>query len=242
MGLDNLFDMALGENYAALTDVVSTPVSTFICPTRRTASLLYPYTETPTMNQLLTRPQNTGRTDYAANGGDGPTAGINYQVGWTTTTAPACYTYADTANEVVMVKSWYGSNHPTGVVNLYSQCKLADITDGVSNTFLLARNLNPDSYYNGGDSGDDQGWCPGYDYDVDRWVETAWHGQELPRQDTPGWSEDLSSNFGSAHANSLNMAFCDGSVQSINYSIEFETWRCLGNREDGLAVDPDKLW
>ena len=42
--------------------------------------------------------------------------------------------------------------------------------------------------------------------------------------------------FGSAHADSFNAAFCDGSVQSISYTIDGAVHACFGDRHDGRVI------
>ena len=60
-----------------------------------------------------------------------------------------------------------------------------------------------------------------------------------PRQDTPGLEQDHP--FGSAHTSGFNMAFCDGSVPTMSYSINGEIHRRLGNRHDGRPIDGKAL-
>jgi hypothetical protein len=58
-------------------------------------------------------------------------------------------------------------------------------------------------------------------------------------QDTPGAADN--SIFGSAHLAGTNMARCDGSVQTISYTINPLIHNYLGNRHDGLMIDAKKL-
>jgi prepilin-type processing-associated H-X9-DG protein len=43
------------------------------------------------------------------------------------------------------------------------------------------------------------------------------------------------SQFGSRHANACGMAFCDGSVQNVSFSVSSTVHSALGTREGGEA-------
>ncbi len=50
-------------------------------------------------------------------------------------------------------------------------------------------------------------------------------------------SSDYYRAFGSAHSNGFQMAFCDGSVRMISFTID-KTIHCwLSNRKDGYTID-----
>ena len=131
-------------------------------------------------------------------------------------------------------------NNDTGVIFRRSECMVAHIKDGTSNTYLLGeRYLNPD-IYELTECDNDQTWSEGYDYDVNRWTANdPNNGSMPPLQDTAGIGGCMQ-NFGSAHSGTLGMAFCDGSVKAISYAIDPEIHRRLGNRMDGLPIDQSK--
>ena len=93
----------------------------------------------------------------------------------------------------------------------------------------------------GHELGDDQNEMLGWDNDNHRTAQ-VYSGISPPleayppAQDTPGDANDVI--FGSAHFVGFNMALCDGSVHMMNYSIDPETHRRLGVRNDGLMIDP----
>ena len=76
-----------------------------------------------------------------------------------------------------------------------------------------------------------------------------------PQQDQPYYNVDINASirvkntnfdmfssyrFGSAHAGTLNMAFCDGSVHPITYEVAPSVHAQLADRMDGVTVDPSQ--
>jgi prepilin-type N-terminal cleavage/methylation domain-containing protein len=228
---------------------MAAPLNAFYCPTRR-APIAYPFTDNPTINS--SQPGNgngppVGRNDYAANGGDGYTSPGNHSGG----TPWGEYGPGDVASvenppgqmtAAAMTIFGNEAHNSTGVIFTGSMIRPTDITDGTSNTCLVGeKTLTPDNYYNGVDLCDNGDAFQGDNADIARW--SRWTRDTtsyiLPMQDTPGYWHSYA--FGSAHADSFGMAFCDGSVQSINYTIDPEVFCSLCNRMDGKAVDAKKL-
>jgi prepilin-type N-terminal cleavage/methylation domain-containing protein len=228
---------------------MAVPLNGFYCPTRR-APIAYPFTDNPTINS--SQPGNgngppVGHNDYAANGGDGYTSGGTHAGGtpWSEY-GPGDVTAVENPPGQMTpgAKTIFGAEArvATGIIFTGSMITAADITDGTSNTYLIGEKmLTPDNYYSGVDLCDNGDAFQGENADIARW--SRWSidstGYIPPLQDTPGvWHYY---GFGSAHANSFSMAFCDGSVQAINYNIDLDIHSYLCNRKDDKAVDAKKL-
>jgi prepilin-type N-terminal cleavage/methylation domain-containing protein/prepilin-type processing-associated H-X9-DG protein len=217
------------------------PLGTFYCPTRRLAIAYVrsAYHGTPNTTAVPA----AARNDYAANGGDvvttSSTGGFNFS-------GPGSIAEVEdaTGHMTASARTNFGNIAAvaTGIAFCGSMIRIADVTDGVSNTYVLGEKcINPDYYATGEDVGDDEGAYIGDNNDIVRWSGPGPTPDDYvpPRQDTAGlnyWSA-----FGGAHSSNFNMAFCDGSVRSINYTIDPGVHRRLCNRMDNLPVDAKSL-
>jgi prepilin-type N-terminal cleavage/methylation domain-containing protein/prepilin-type processing-associated H-X9-DG protein len=233
-----LYDMQSGlavgspARLDAATQMCQTPLTEVHCPTRRTAkvypvdySVTYYFTNTTTA---------IATNDYAINAGDvynGDYAGHE--------TSAAPHTIADSEPATGLAYFQASATYSTGISYPGSTTAMTEVEDGASNTYLVGEKyLTPDHYDITGVDADGNALI-GHHCAVARW--TGMRGSRdgpavtlPPMQDQPGYVDWY--RFGSAHPNGFQAAFCDGSVHTIDYAIDPEIHRCLGNRADGVAL------
>ncbi|MDY0170121.1 MAG: DUF1559 domain-containing protein [Thermoguttaceae bacterium] len=209
-----------GEKAAKLTQRMGTPLSVYNCPTRRRA-ITYPHKSTTYYHATVSSP--VARGDYGGNFGSGT---YSYKA------HPSTYAAGAKLTEQEWNEDW-GINLYNGVIHRRSSVPAALIRDGLSNTYMVGeRYVNPDHYSTTDGQNDDQSVYCGHDQD------TVCGTSMLPMQDRPGvGGVGYTFNFGSAHSGTFNMAFCDGSVRAISYSIDPNVHRVLGDRASGEVVD-----
>jgi type II secretory pathway pseudopilin PulG len=229
-----------------LVPVVGTPISLFICPSRRSA-IAYPLTRNGDLGNNLTAcavPNCTvARSDYAVNTGNRNT---------TEEAGPASYAAAATV-PYRFDPSAPGYNSvtgaQTGISYQRSRVKIAQITDGTSHTAMVGEKyLNPVNYATGDDLADDQNIFVAHDRDLNRYfgsmtgtgATAKWvvGPSYRPRQDRPGdpGMSDSFGIFGSAHAPGLQFVFGDGSVRLVSYDVDEYSYWLLGGIDDGETV------
>jgi prepilin-type N-terminal cleavage/methylation domain-containing protein/prepilin-type processing-associated H-X9-DG protein len=213
--------------YADVTDALPvgaarhTVIKTYYCPSRRPAALYY---NSPAHSGF------TNLTDYCA-------------------AAPGRVPLR--ANEIPDQTFWGDDGRFNGVIypillgqdpgsqkyrNVAS--RIADVTDGTSNTMLAAEKFVPTNEYHGGHWADDTGPMAGWDPDIGRstvsnttYCQNPTRDIPLPQSD-PKWS-NCGMVFGSAHPAGINAVFADGSVHHIRFGVDPNVFNMLGHKSDG---------
>ncbi|MDZ7617978.1 MAG: DUF1559 domain-containing protein [Patescibacteria group bacterium] len=200
---------------------IATPVSFYNCPSRRRAAA-YPNSSS---YRVSVSSSMVARSDYAGNLGS---------AGYWGGGSPDSYSAGDALTEPQWLANYQNTYEYDGVLYRRSLVDAAMIRDGMTNTYLVGEKyLMPDHYTTGGVGNDDQSLYSGHDQDglVGTWL--------APAQDRTGWLTVY--RFGSAHSGGFNVVMCDGSVRSINYSINLTTHKALGARASGVVIDQSSL-
>jgi prepilin-type N-terminal cleavage/methylation domain-containing protein/prepilin-type processing-associated H-X9-DG protein len=207
--------------------------------------------------------------DSRLNAGSGIGTGEQFTPISATTFAAIGSNYAWTNTGCKPTVTAFGVKYPaycqSGVMHYRSAITISQIPDGTTNTYLAGEKFMSPQFYDvlapsSGPTqyifyGDNQGIWSGYEwenhrvaYNPDSTYAKPPHNPEhfQPRQDYPVPTDIVGADnptflaFGSAHPGSMNMAMCDGSVQSLSYDIDRDTHRYLANRLDGEVVELPK--
>ena len=232
-----------GQRVAA-AKVVESPLTILNCPSRR-PNRTYPLSahEGGALGFFnANMPLVAGRSDYAINSGHVYNEWHNSALGQ----GPKSYADAEvwTAN-----RTW-GSEQPrflqlpdgqetmTGVSFERSKVSIRQVPDGLSNTYLVGERYIPQAEYETGlYFGDNETWCTGFNNDnyrsTGRIVGLKFVAAPPLYDGLTNAVAETHGSFGSAHPDNWNASFCDGSVRSMAYDIDWRVHRDLGNRSDG---------
>ncbi len=120
----------------------------------------------------------------------------------------------------------------TGVVERGQGIRIAEVTDGTSNTLAVAEKRLNVARLGQAQADDRIGYTAGWGEDTLRYT-TATPAPDFQGRD----DEDGGGLFGSSHPGRFNAVFVDGSVHTIAYSIAEEVFARLGSINDGEVVN-----
>lgn len=211
---------------------LQTPVALYHCPSRRSAEVFPIDPGCPSCGQpigITGSIDGLARGDYAINVGDGrpdPSQIASWPLDFWGPVDLA------EAQRLTQRRQWPRPPEDfSGISYLRTSVRIAGITDGTTHTILIGEKyVDPMHYASGQDWGDNEGLYSGFDNDNHRSTHSFWRYM----RDTSGLISPGS--FGSAHA-AGNFVFCDGSVQTLAYTIDPFTFSNMGNRRDGNTVE-----
>jgi prepilin-type N-terminal cleavage/methylation domain-containing protein/prepilin-type processing-associated H-X9-DG protein len=121
----------------------------------------------------------------------------------------------------------------TGVIRQVQAIRIAQITDGTSNTLMVSEKRLNLLYLGQKQTDDNQGYTAGYNYDTVRKTSRP------PLPDYRAQFGDGGGLFGSSHTGGINALFADASVHFIPYSVSKQTFSLLGSINDGQEPGND---
>jgi prepilin-type N-terminal cleavage/methylation domain-containing protein/prepilin-type processing-associated H-X9-DG protein len=196
------------QKKAAIAERIAHPLPLFNCPSRRTGGP-WPNSANAQYHDCAAVTA-VARTDYAANAGD--------QAADELSGGPSTLADGDDPGY-----NWGSTAALTGVIFQRSELGFKDIPQGSSNVYLLGEKyLNPANYYTGQDSADNENMYVGFDNDVYRTTHA------VPQEDRRGYAD--TQIFGSAHHFGVNMAYCDGSVRVVSFTVAPAVHQMAGSR------------
>jgi prepilin-type N-terminal cleavage/methylation domain-containing protein/prepilin-type processing-associated H-X9-DG protein len=154
-----------------------------------------------------------------------------------TVTMPDKYTPPVTGTTVTRALGDYaaGNREGTGVVRQFTPVRIAEVSDGLSQTLLAAdRRLNLARLGQPQDD-DNEGYTAGWNEDTIRRTSRS------PMPDYFAPAGDGDNRFGSSHPGRFNAVLADGSVQNISHAVNPTLFRRLGNKADGQVVNVGDL-
>ena len=224
-----LFDLGTGLSgdavRAASEQRVLTPLGLLYCPSRR-APGIYPWTQGWILKPTTHYHDGQGKPipmvakmDYAANLGDAPNS-----------CCPGSEeSDLDKARDPGY--DWPDMADHDGISFAHSKVSVDDVSDGTSKTYMLGEKyLNPDTYHNGRDPGDNETAYASHNSDNYRTVALRWGP---PLRDQSGGTKQI---FGGPHEAGFQMAFCDGSVRLVAFSIDRQIHLAQGTRNGEEVV------
>jgi prepilin-type N-terminal cleavage/methylation domain-containing protein/prepilin-type processing-associated H-X9-DG protein len=173
-------------------------------------------------------------------------------------------TYNDGTNTYYLGMWSYGGNAGTrsaywqytsrdGMFWLNSKVKIADVTDGTSNTLFFGERyhwdptfdaLNPNAPTYAGTINTYGGWAWSNPYAMEDQTESSFSPINYltpPGTTQAQWSYTMQDQrvnaWGSGHAGGANFAFADGSVHFLANSIPLQTLQALSTRSGGEVLD-----